>query len=138
MINLNYSRKIKNCNNKYINLKEKNYFEGEYSNSLGDNILKEVDGYKIRLITLDEYKNLVTLSKKEIDDTAYNYTVKLKDNWMKDINTLTMTDVEYYNDIEDSDKCISWYIQSNIRQVFGIKKDFISLQPVINIYKGKI
>ena len=139
LINLNYNRKIKDCYNKYIHLNEKNYLEGEYSNSLGKDILKVVDNYKIRLIKLEEYERLVTLTKKDINEIEYNYTVKFNYDWVKDINTFTMTDVDYYYDIEDNrDLCISWYIQSNIRQVFSRKNEFISIQPVINVYKEKI
>lgn len=139
LINLNYNRKIKDCFNKYVHLNEKNYLEGEYSNSLGKDLLKEVEGYKIRLIKLEEYEKLAILTKKEIDEIKYNYTVKFNYDWVKDINTFTMTNVDYYYDIEDNtDTCISWYIQSNIRQVFGNKEGFISIQPVINVYKEKI
>lgn len=139
LINLNYNRKIKDCYNKYIHLNEKNYLEGEYSNSLGKDLLKVVDNYKIRLIKLVEYEKLVTLTKKDINEIEYNYTVKFNYDWVKDINTFTMTDVDYYYDIEDNrDLCISWYIQSNIRQVFSRKNEFIPIQPVINVYKEKI
>ncbi len=139
LINLNYNRKIKDCYNKYIHLNERNYLEGEYSNSLGKDLLKVVDNYKIRLIKLVEYEKLVTLTKKDINEIEYNYTVKFNYDWVKDINTFTMTDVDYYYDIEDNrDLCISWYIQSNIRQVFSRKNEFIPIQPVINVYKEKI
>lgn len=138
-ININYNRKIKDCFNKYIHLNEKKYFEGEYSKSIGIDKLKEVDGYYIRLIKLEEYEKLATITKKDIDQIKYNYTTKPNYTWIKDINTLSMTDIDFYDDVEDkTNLCSSWYIQSNIRQIFSQKDDFINIQPVINIYKEKI
>lgn len=139
LINTNYNRKIKDCFNKYIYLNEKNYFEGEYSKSIGIDKLKEVNDYYIRLITLEEYNKLAELTKKEIDEIKYSYTTKPSYTWVKEINTLSMTDIDFYDDIEDkTNLCASWYIQSNIRQVFSIKDDFINIQPVINYLKDYI
>ncbi len=134
IINLNYDKKIKDCFTKYDYLTEKKYLEGEYLNNLKINT-KEVNGYRIRLITIDEYKNLVTLTKKPIDSIKYNYLVKYTYDWVKEINTLTMDDVDYHS---DNETCASWYIQSSIKEVFGYKEGFIEIKPVINLKKEKI
>ena len=131
LINLNYDRKIRDCNTEYKYLNERKYFEGEYLSSLNVD-LKEVDGYKIRLITLDEYSNLVTLIKQNVDDIMFNYKVSLKYDWVKNINTLSMTKVDYY---DMNNTCINWYIQSSIKQVFGRKEGFINIQPIIHLIK---
>ncbi|MDD4831831.1 MAG: hypothetical protein PHR09_03145 [Bacilli bacterium] len=139
LINTNYTRKINNCFKKYIYLTEKKYFEGEYLNKIGKDKTKEIDGYKIRLITLEEYDEIVELTIKEIDELNYNYSVKYKEDWVKEIDTLTMTDVDFYYDLNDNSKtCISWYIQGNIRQVLSNKEGFISIQPVIHYLKEYI
>ena len=51
-----YSSENYNCNNtnNYETSKVKEFLEGTYINTLGTNNLKEVDGYKIRLLTVDE------------------------------------------------------------------------------------
>jgi hypothetical protein len=139
LINLNYKRLIRNCKEDYTHLNEKNYLEGEYLKNIGESKLKEVDGYKIRLITIDEFKNLAELTKADLDGIRYNYKIKLNYDWVKDLNTLTMSEIDYYYDVDDnSELCASWYIQSNIRQVFGSKDGYIPIQPVINYYKDKI
>lgn len=129
VINLNYNRTIKDCLIKYDNLNEKNYFEGEYLNNLNINV-KVINGYKVRLITLDEYKNLVKITNEE---EKYTYNIKFNYDWVKDINTLTMDDVYHHYDIKDS--CISWYINGNLKKITSIKKGYINIQPVINILK---
>lgn len=135
LINLNYSRIIKDCFTKYDNLNEKKYLEGEYLNSLNINT-KEIDGYKVRLIKLEEYENLATLTKKDIKDNIYNYKVKYKYDWVKDINTLSMDDVYYHYELDNS--CISWYIWGNLKEVSGSKEGYVNIQPVINMLKEEI
>lgn len=139
LINTNYTRKINNCFEKYIYLNEKKYFEGEYLNKIGKEKLKEIDSYKIRLITLEEYDSLTELTIKEIDEIKYYYSVKFKNEWTKAIETLTMNDVDFYYDLdEDKNTCISWYIQGNIRKVLSEKEGFVSIQPVIHYLKDYI
>lgn len=135
LINLNYNRTIKDCYTKYDNLNEKKYFEGEYLNSLNVKT-KEVDGYKIRLIKLEEYENLVDLTKKDIKDNTYNYKVKYKYGWVKDINTLSMNEVYFHYELENS--CICWYIWSNMKEVTSLKEGYVNIQPVINMLKEEI
>lgn len=135
LINPSYEKSIMNCNYKYDISKEKRYFEGEYSNNLNVN-LKEVNGYKIRLIRLDEYAKLVTLTKKEIDKIRFDYKVNYNYDWVKDINSLTMTDVDYYYEAKNS--CVSWYIQGYTKEVLGKVNGFINIQPVINLIKEEI
>ena len=54
--NHGYSTSSRYCDNtnSYATSKVKKFLEGTYINTLGANNLKEVDGYKIRLITVDE------------------------------------------------------------------------------------
>lgn len=135
LINTNYEKSIMNCNNKYEISNEKRYFEGEYSNNLNVD-LKEIDGYKIRLIRLDEYSKLGTLIKKDIDKMRFDYKINYNYDWVKDINSLTMTDVDYYYEVKDS--CASWYIQGSTKEVLGKVNGFINIQPVINLAKEEL
>ena len=61
-----YSSGQYNCDNKnsYTTSKVKEFLEGTYINTLGADNLKEVDGYKIRLIKVDELVSNLGYTKR--------------------------------------------------------------------------
>ena len=68
-----YSNSNYNCNNtnSYATSKVKEMLEGTYINTLGTNNLKEVDGYKIRLITVDELVSNLGCTSSSCSESSY-------------------------------------------------------------------
>ena len=57
--------------NDYAGSKVKEMLEGTYINTLGTNNLKEVDGYKIRLITVDELVSNLGCTSSRCSESSY-------------------------------------------------------------------
>lgn len=122
--------------------KNKNYsktFLNQYINNIFINSklkFKEVDGYKIRLITLDEIRNLD--NNWQYDQTNDSYYYKgTNDNIKKLSGLLTMTPTKC-----TQGKCTPFYYVT----LNGSNELFIDhwilglggLNPVVNIYKSEI
>ena len=121
------------CNNfnNYNQSKVKEFLEGTYINTLGSVNLKQVNGYKIRLITLEELTNTfgyVNNSKtattpdfiydKNIWQGQSYFTMSPKPNGSMYAVMLVMGNyLDWYNDLEHN---------------------FHSVRPVINLYKSAI
>jgi len=115
--------------------------------------LKEVDGYKIRLITLDEIFNLYDGWKYDNEYDSYDYTgtEKIIDS-VSYSTTMTTSKCNHIVD-EKSTKCGNLYLVGSICDSYDdndncTKENYIisswdpglirSLVPVINVYKTEI
>ena len=72
--------KYHDSSNVYATSKVKEFLEGTYINTLGEFNLKEIDGYKIRLITVDELIN--NLGWKTGTDTSVTYDGNSVPDWV--------------------------------------------------------
>ena len=68
-----YTNESYSCDNtnSYATSKVKEFLEGTYINTLGTNNLKEVDGYKIRLITVDELVSNLGCTSSRCSESSY-------------------------------------------------------------------
>ena len=120
--------------NDYEGSKVKEYLEGTYINTLGENNLKEVDGYKVRLITTDDLNT--NLSWVNVYDTIQsnnenanvplwvyqNYGDRLIFYWTMSPNASSVYLVTYHGSLNDElSVCNSSYVR-----------------PVINLLKSSI
>ena len=130
-----YSDIAYNCDNKnsYATSKVKEMLETKYLPTIGGFNLKEVDGYKIRLVTLDElYNNLGCISSNR-DCTSSPYASWLHEYFGNDA-------YGYWTMTGDSNFSINtWYLyfggQTNTATVMNYT---ISIRPVINLLKFSI
>ena len=67
----------------YAGSKIKEYLEGTYINTLGSDNLKEVDGYKVRLITMDELVNNFGYQYLEGEDYYDNFRLLYEESLQK-------------------------------------------------------
>ena len=126
--------------NDYEGSKVKAFLEGEYIATLGSNNLKEVDGYKIRLITKDElYSNLGWTNANNTDNTL-KYATDEGNNvptWVyqgfsetEDSGYWTMTlNSRYTSHI--------WNITYNSLRSYSVSST-LKIRPVINLLKSSI
>ena len=116
--------------NDYEGSKVKEYLEGTYINTLGSDKLKEVDGYKIRLITLNELQTNLGYDT-EMTDSYYKQNDEATPSWLyQNDKYYTMTPNPDYNITVfgvNADGAISMYIY-----------DRIGIRPVINLLKSSI
>ena len=134
------------CENKnsYTTSKVKEFLEGTYINTLGGSKLKEVDGYKVRLITTYELQNYLGL----IDP---NSTIGLEGSenanvpsWVyQDFCTNCSGESSYWTMTPDSSgglrvnviyKC-GYYVRLS---TYNVHSTNVSVRPVINLLKSAI
>ena len=110
----------------------------KYVESLANNIpinLKEVDGYKIRLITVDEILELDNNWKYDEENDSYTYTGNNYENII--FVGLTMTETKHKG------RHIAFYSQTHdVMQKKYYLSDYAlgvpQIKPVINVYKREI
>ncbi len=116
----------------YQNSKVKEFLEQEFINTLDITSLKEVNGYKIRLITLDELKNNLLcdikasnsfFDKGYCNKSPYFSWINVgKEYWTMNTNTYLDWDV--------------WYVSNNSLVYYGYTTNFSNVRPVINLLKS--
>ena len=128
--------------NSYTTSKVKEMLEGTYINSLGSNNLKEIDGYKIRLITRDELFNKMGYdannSSANLGFNFYkteNVPAWVYQNFKPEINYV----YRYWTMTPGPDSNNVWYINS-YGELSGMCIYCIDngVRPVINLYKSAI
>ena len=139
-----------NGHNDYEGSKVKEYLEGTYINTLGSENLKEVKGYKVRVITLEELQKNLGYST-EITASWYNYDQDMSPTWVyqnfgETLNSLGALSgywtMDKYNEITD----LVAYVDSDGRvgssSVLGSSnlngKLCGGVRPVINLLKSKV
>ena len=102
--------------NDYEGSNIKECLEETYTNTLGDSNLKKINGYKIRLLTKDEFENL----KNEY--SAWLFNANVGNYWTMTKNT---------NNV--------YFIRGNGTGAYNaVNNANISVRPVINLYKDAI
>ena len=125
--------------NDYEGSKVKEYLEGTYINTLGETNLKEVDGYKIRLITVEELQNNLAYAT-ELTKSFYEYNSESTPNWVYE-NFYDETSVSgYWTMVPDIDSPLTvWSIRvSGILTPCSLTDGASSVRPVINLLKSSI
>lgn len=119
--------------NDYEGSKVKEFLDNQYLPALGSNNLKEVDGYKIRLITTEELKNNLGWNNLSNSvSTSANDSGNSVPTWVYSSMYWTMTP---YSDnttaiwYVDNDSTI--YMEHNVSNYRGVR-------PVINLLKSSI
>ena len=138
-----YSSGQYNCDNKnsYTTSKVKEFLEGTYINTLGADNLKEVDGYKIRLITVDELESNLGYTKRTGTNT-YDYNSENTPTWVYKNFGENQNNVYGYWTMTPHPNYSSnvWYVLSN-GQVDGGGVGGSGgggVRPVINLLKSNI
>ncbi len=126
-----------NCNmkmsNDYQDSVAKQYFDNTYIDILGKNNLKEVDGYRIRLITIDELELLgCNLAEQSCDDAP---------SWLTDGNlfwTMSHTSTAPTNDASEADVySFGLAFEKKVIQISGVGST-LYVRPVVNLLKSSI
>ena len=128
-----YSRDSWSCDNtnSYATSKVKEVLETRYLPTIGETNLKEVDGYKIRLITVDELTS--NLGCVNDNCTSSQYATWLYQNCEGRI-------LAYWTMTPDSDNSSSvWYVTSS-GQIYHYFATYYhrGVRPVINLLKSAI
>lgn len=125
------------CNNTndYDNSKVKEMLENSYISSLGSSNLKEVNGYKIRLITLDEIRNYLGLvnGSKFLAEGNNVPTWVYKNFGEKNNGVYYYWTMSPYGDEQN-------YLVSYAEEItcFSIANTSMGVRPVINLLKSSI
>lgn len=141
------SKDITDSNTYYLLLNdllktEKSYDNSEiktYVNSLEDNIpvkLKEVDGYKIRLITIEEIFELYHNWKYDDINDNYKYVGNDYENMLYFGLTMSKTKC-------NGEKCYTFYSHLNVQKdktyyLSDYTLGLPQIKPVINVYKTEL
>ena len=130
--------------NDYAGSKIKEFLEGTYINTLGADKLKEVDGYKIRLITLEELE-LNLGYEKQVGTDLYSYSSTNTPAWVKNgfgKGSNSHSNVFGYwtmSGVADSSSGV-WVVGDVY--IYGYYPDIyytnIGVRPVINLLKSAI
>ena len=142
--NYGYSSESQYCDNtnNYETSKVKELLEGDYLTSIGSSNLKEVNGYKIRLITLDELVSNLGYEQTSVA-TVYRYNVQNTPNWVyqnfgenpSQNNVLgywTMTGHSNYSSAV-------WIVENNGgMRISWVRDTILGVRPVINLLKSSI
>ena len=125
---LNCSMKMSNDYQKSV---AKKYFDSTYINVLGKNNLKEVNGYYVRLITLNE---LVSLGCSKSDESCANapkWLIGDTVSWTMSYSIPSQTNGDVYSFGYDN------YVEESTLTELGVGST-LSVRPVINLLKTAI
>ena len=124
--------------NDYEGSKVKEYLEGTYINTLGETNLKEVDGYKVRLITKEELQTNLGYAT-EMTASYYEYSATNTPSWVYKDFSYSNRVWGYWTMTSHPEYSFSmWCVHSG-----GILKDYNAhsnseVRPVINLLKSSI
>lgn len=140
----------------YETSKLNDYLENDYANLLGEKNLVEKNGYKVRLLNMDDIKELTEYEYDEKEDryvflSCPDY-ICLTNNYYATMidtnNEFEKTDV--YNNVKDIEDNIIGEYQLHLKyyNIYSTLTDFslesivddttLIVRPVINVYKGSI
>ena len=124
--------------NDYVGSKVKEFLEGTYINTLGTNNLKEIDGYKIRLITADELVSNFGFEKRY--SSGYNLHFVKSDSTPVWIYRNFGERQQFWTMTPYNDNDISVYYVSNSGKAdrTGVNDINSGVRPVINLLKDAI
>ena len=136
MINHGYTNDSYSCNNTndYATSKVKEMLEQQYLPTLGASKLKEIDGYKIRLITVNELTS--NLGCTTTTCTSSQYATWVYQNFGNGQNDV----YGYWTMTPNSDDSSSvWRVNSSGKVSSNIvREDLNGVRPVINLLKSAI
>ena len=131
--------------NDYEGSKVKEYLEGTYINTLGETNLKEVDGYKIRLITTEELESNGWVGNTTVcTGSCYEQYGIIKDvapTWIYQNYGENQNGVYAYWTMTPNSKVSSyvWYVDSSGRLSYhNVDANILGVRPVINLLKSSI
>ena len=135
-----YSRDSWSCDNtnSYATSKVKEVLETRYLPTIGETNLKEVDGYKIRLITVDELTSNLGCAS---NGSSYTCTSSQYATWVYQNFGNGQNDVYgYWTMTPNSDDSSSvWRVNSSGKVSSNIvREDLNGVRPVINLLKSAI
>ena len=129
--------------NVYATSKVKEMLETRYLPTIGENNLKKVDGYKIRLITVDELESNLGYTK-DTGTNVYNYNLEITPSWVYQNFGENQNNVSgYWTMTPYSDDYFSytWHV-TPFRIVYNhygdVTNNHIGVRPVINLLKSSI
>ena len=140
--------------NDYEGSKVKEFLEGTYINTLGETNLKEIDGYKIRLITIEELKqnmgltDAYSLGKKDQGGFSANEANKNVPQWIYLNYGGELRNVQGYwtmSSCSDNSrvKAIYFWDEQYTGNIYYLVSDYSiysasGVRPVINLLKSAI
>lgn len=132
------------------------YFKNDYAKMLGEKNLVEKNGYKVRLLNMDDIKKLTQYEYNK-DDDSYTFSscpdyICLPNNYYA---TMIDTDCEFekadvYNNVSDIENNVIGEYQLHLKyyNIYSTLTDFkmnsivddttLIVRPVINVYKSSI
>ena len=126
--------------NNYANSKVKEFLEETYINTLGADKLKEIDGYKIRLITLEELQDNLGVSKT-ITASFYETDISNTPTWVYQNYKKNQSNVDGYWTMtpkENNSFCMCYVMGSSVYTSMSVYYDQLGVRPVINLLKSAI
>ena len=124
--------------NDYEGSKVKEFLEGTYINTLGSDNLKKVDGYKIRLVTIEELNvNLgwTALDKYATESDNSNVPMWIYSNFAE---TVINSSTGYWTMTPNVNNTYStWNISSNKLNAYYVSNHH-GVRPVINLLKSSV
>ena len=128
--------------NDYGGSKVKEYLEGTYINTLGSDNLKEIEGYKIRLIQKSELINNLEYQDEYIVSSYSTNPSENTPNWVYQNFGRGSDDVYgYWTMTPYSDNSSdTWYVYSSNGRLMNdyVARPFFGVRPVINLLKSSI
>ena len=126
--------------NDYAGSKVKEMLEGTYINTLGADNLKEVDGYKIRLITVDELESNLGYTKRT-GTAIYDYNSENTPTWVyQNFGDQSKNVYSYWTMTPyPNNSSYVWNVYSNGQVDFNrVNNGSGGVRPVINLLKSNI
>ena len=139
--NHGYSNSSSSCDNtnSYATSKIKEMLETMYLPTIGETNLKEVDGYKIRLITVDELESNLGYTQRT-GTNIYYYDSENTPTWVyqnfgdQNKNVYSYWTMTSYS----NNSSFVWYVSGSNILGYGPVSNTYGIRPVINLLKSAI